>query len=224
MLLKGLTAVSLALLHILTGHSQACPYPEPQPCPYPEPQYIVIPQYNPTSGSIFSNDPSVAIFTNTFRKTVYGSGVLRELFDLSETTALEYSQFEYNSSQPQPPPSIFERNRKISSSLNIIYRENKGRSPPDFGWVLLLGISESERCLDVPLMASQPLNFHFRTKSKKTSIVMFTSSGGNVLQTPHQPISPKPLNYENMPPRLDVYHLSSSPEFRRDIAKCLKAY
>ncbi|GBN60640.1 hypothetical protein AVEN_28769-1 [Araneus ventricosus] len=64
-----------------------------QPDPYP--QYVVLPQYNPTSGSIFSNDPSVTSFTNTFIQLVYNSPILREAFDISELRVSQYSQLAY---------------------------------------------------------------------------------------------------------------------------------
>ncbi|CAL1264187.1 unnamed protein product [Larinioides sclopetarius] len=56
-------------------------------------QYVVIPQYIPTSGSIFSNVPSVTLYTNTLLEAIYSTDVLREVFDLSQTTAMQYVDF-----------------------------------------------------------------------------------------------------------------------------------
>ncbi|GBL79750.1 hypothetical protein AVEN_33419-1, partial [Araneus ventricosus] len=70
---------------------------QPCPClpPEPHPKYIALPQPNPASGSIFANDPGVILFINTFTQAVYCSDILSEVFDLSQTTPLEYSKFVY---------------------------------------------------------------------------------------------------------------------------------
>ncbi|GBM96819.1 hypothetical protein AVEN_161133-1 [Araneus ventricosus] len=70
-----------------------CPSPKSdQKCNHP-PQYLVIPQYNPTSGSMFANAPSVTLFTNTFLEAVCSTPILREVLDLSQTTAKQYSDY-----------------------------------------------------------------------------------------------------------------------------------
>ncbi|GBM96814.1 hypothetical protein AVEN_161128-1 [Araneus ventricosus] len=57
------------------------------------PQYVVIPQYIPTSGSIFASVPSVTLYTNTLLEAIYSTDILLEVFDLSQTTAKQYADF-----------------------------------------------------------------------------------------------------------------------------------
>ncbi|GBM96811.1 hypothetical protein AVEN_161126-1 [Araneus ventricosus] len=57
------------------------------------PQYVEIPQYIPTSGSIFARVPSVILYTNTLIEAIYSTDILHELFDLSQTTPKQYADF-----------------------------------------------------------------------------------------------------------------------------------
>ncbi|GBO32203.1 hypothetical protein AVEN_152509-1, partial [Araneus ventricosus] len=53
----------------------------------------VMPQYDPTKGSIFSNVPYVTLFINTFLQAVCKTDILREVFDISQTTAKQKGDF-----------------------------------------------------------------------------------------------------------------------------------